>query len=248
MTEDGDSSDAAGDGSDGGEDEAEILGMYEGSESPQADTTVDSSESTPQHDGTSRETDRAGSAKSDGPESGFDGDSPEPRFDAPLIEPGGGEDPETAYGTFYVKHAEETAVTLHEVETSQIFTLIENPGFERHDIVEASLVAQPPMEVSYRIADLDAHYSVPVERSPESPTSHVQDLADDLAVGESLPIARQGAGEIHILKVDPDMVDHTAEELLDDELTYKNAARYGVGRVEIRTHDADGIVSIRYLP
>jgi hypothetical protein len=170
-----------------------------------------------------------------------------PRFDAPLVDEGGGP-PDTASGTFYVKFAEESAVTLHEVDTGQIFTLIENPGVEAHDIIEASLVAQPPMEVSYRVDEMDDQYSIPVETSPEPPTSHVQDIAMDLSFGESLAIDREGEGEIHILRIEPDDVGQVAEELHSDELTYKNAARYAVGRVEIRTDDEDGIVSIRYLP
>jgi len=170
-----------------------------------------------------------------------------PDFEDQLVEAGGG-DPETATGTFYVKHAEDSSVTLHEVESGQIFTLVENPGFERHDIVEASLVAQPPMEVSYLTDEVVDHYSVPVETSRERPTSHVQELATELETGESVAIAREGEGEIHILRVDPDDVEHTAEELHEDELPYKNAARYGVGRVEIRTDGEAGIVSVRYLP
>ncbi len=170
-----------------------------------------------------------------------------PRFDAPLVDEGGGP-PDTAAGTFYVKYAEESAVTLHEVESGQIFTLIENPGVEAHDIIEASLVAQPPMEVSYLVDEMDDHYSIPVETSPEPPTSHVRDIAMDLDFGESIPIDREGEGEIHILRIEPDDVERVADELHTDELTYKNAARYAVGRVEIRTDDEDGVVSIRYLP
>lgn len=169
-----------------------------------------------------------------------------PRFDAPLMDEGGG--PESAAGTFYVKYANETAVTLHDINSSQIFTLIENPGLEPRDIVEATLVAQPPMEVSYLIDELEAHYTIPVEVSEEPPTEHVREIALQLDAMEAVAVEREGEGEIHVLRVEPEDVEQTAEELPEDEMTYKNAARYGVDRVEIRTDEDDGFVSIRYLP
>lgn len=174
-----------------------------------------------------------------------DTDGPSVNLDAPVGEDTA--DPETATGIFYVKYATDVSVTLHEVDTGQIFTLIENPGVEDHDIIEASLVAQPPMEVSYLVEDLEDHYTVPVETSPEPPTRQVQEIADDMDDMEAVAIDREGEGEIHILRVDPDNVTQTAEELHEDEMTYKNAARYGIDRVEIRT-DERGVVSVRYLP
>ena len=166
-------------------------------------------------------------------------------LDAPVGQ--GTTEPETLTGTFYVKFATDSSVTLHEVDTGQIVTLIENPGFENHDIVEASLVAQPPMEVSYLVEDLEDRYTVPVETSPEPPTRQVQEIAAEMDEMEAAAIDREGEGEIHILRVAPDNIERTAEELHEDEMTYKNAARYGVSRVEIRT-DESGIVSVRYLP
>lgn len=168
---------------------------------------------------------------------------------APKIEPGGGE-PETVTGTFYVKHAEEISATLHEVDTAQICTLTENPGLERHEIVEATLESQPPMGVSYLIEKLESQYTIPVEHSTESPTKHVRDVATgELDVGDAVAIEREGKGEIHILRVEPSQTADTAAELRDDEMTYKNAARYDeVSRVEIRTDEDEGIVSIRYMP
>jgi len=181
-------------------------------------------------------TDSAGTGDTDVPPGGLD---------APV-----GQDatePETVTGTFYVKFATDSSVTLHEVDTGQIVTLIENPGFENHEIVEASLVAQPPMEVSYLVEELEDRYTVPVETSPEPPTRQVQEIAAEMDEMEAAAIDREGEGEIHILRVDPDNVERTADELHEDEMTYKNAARYGVNRVEVRT-DESGIVSVRYLP
>ena len=155
--------------------------------------------------------------------------------------------PETVTGIFYVKHATDASVTLHDVDTAQIFTLTENPGFETHDIVEASLVAQPPMEVAYLVDELEAHYAVPVETSPEPPTRQVQDTAAEMDPTEAAVVERAGEGEIHILRVEPDAVEQTVADLGEDEMTHKTAASCGVERVEIRT-DESGIVSVRYLP
>jgi hypothetical protein len=238
MTED---SDTDGESNASGDEDEELLGMYEQSGETEGGMFDVSEADTPAGAGTDAGEAESADAASD------DEEQDSPRFDAPLVDEGGGP-PDTATGTFYVKFAEESAVTLHEVDTGQIFTLIENPGVEAHDIIEASLVAQPPMEVSYRVDEMDDQYSIPVETSPEPPTSHVQDIAMDLSFGESLAIDREGEGEIHILRIEPDDVGQVAEELHSDELTYKNAARYAVGRVEIRTDDEDGIVSIRYLP
>lgn len=180
-----------------------------------------------------------------GGENGEDTDGTSVQLDAPVGEQPS--EPETASGTFYVKYATDVSVTLHEVNTGQIFTLIENPGVENHDIVEATLEAQPPMEVSYLVDELETIYTVPVETSPEPPTRQVEQIADEMDEMEAAAIDREGEGEIHILRVASDNVEQTAEELHEDEMTYKNAARYGVNRVEIRT-DESGIVSVRYLP
>lgn len=187
------------------------------------------------------ETDTAGES-----EANSDDGSPPPGFDSPLMD--APEEPETSAGTFYVKFAEESAVTLHEVTTGQIFTLVENPGFERHEIIEAVLVAQPPMQVSYLIEELQSHRSIPVETSAETPTRQVLEMGREMDVGQAVAIDREGDGEIHILRVDPAETTRTAEEIHDDEMTYKNAARYDIERVEVRTDDSEGIVSIRYLP
>lgn len=155
--------------------------------------------------------------------------------------------PETASGTFYVNDATDVSVTLQDVDTGQVLTLTENPGVEDHDILEASLVAEPPIEVSYLVEELEATYTIPVETSAEPPTRQVRETADEMEEMEAVAIDREGEGEIHILRVAQDSVEQTAQELHEDEMTRKNAARYGVDRVEIRT-DEDGIVSVRYLP
>ncbi|SDJ63188.1 hypothetical protein SAMN05216226_106111 [Halovenus aranensis] len=188
--------------------------------------------------------DQAGDDQTDTDES-----SPGSNLEAPTVEPGGG-DLEEVTGTFYVKYAQDESVTLHEVDTAQICTLIENPGLKRHEIIEGTVKQQPPMGVSYLIEELDDQYSIPVEHSSEAPTTHVYEIAtEELDEGDAIAIEREGKGEIHILNVDAEQTEDTVAELRDDETTYKNAARYSdVSRVEIRTDDDDGVVSIRYMP
>lgn len=211
----------------------------------------------------SEETDRVGDSPdavaADSPEaeppespSGGEGVGPKNRlmgqgFDEPLVSAGNGE-PEQSTGTFYVKHVEETATTLHEIHTSQVYVVIENPNLEPGEILEASLIAQPPMELSYRFNELTSRRTIPVEISDLEPTQKVRDIAGQMDVGEAVAIEREGEGEIHILTVEPGQAGERAEEVSEDETTYKNAGRYEVDRVEIRTGEDEGIVSIRYLP
>jgi hypothetical protein len=158
------------------------------------------------------------------------------------------EEPERTTGRFYVKHTEDVAVTLHDIETTEIVTLVENPGLETHQILDATLVGKQPIEVSYVIDEIHDQQTIPVEYSDEPPTRQVQRLVTDMETGQAAAIEREGEGEIHILHVEPGETGDAAGELDDDETTYKNAARYGVNRVEIRTDEDEGIVSIRYLP
>lgn len=183
----------------------------------------------------------------DNDEETLDDEEPTGTYGQPSGDDGNGSESEPATGSFYVKHAADGSVTLQDIDTAQIFTLTENPGFETHEIVEASLVAQPPMELSYVVDELETSYTVPVETSPEPPTRQVRETAAEMDPTEAVVIEREGEGEIHVLRVEPDAVVQTTEELHEDEMTYKNAARSGVERVEIRT-DESGIVSVRYLP
>jgi len=166
--------------------------------------------------------------------------------DAPISDEEAPPEPES--GVFYVKYAEDAAATLHEVDSSQIYTVLQHPEFERHEIVEATLIAVPPMEVSYTIDELHSRRTVPVETSPERPTKQARDIAADMEEGQAAAIDREGEGEIHILRINPDWTERTVDELFEDETTYKNAARYGIDRVEIRADEEEGVVAVRYLP
>jgi len=167
---------------------------------------------------------------------------------APLLGDDEGEEMEEVTSRFYVKHTEDVAVTLHEIDSEQIYTLIENPGLETHQILDATIAENPPLGVSYVLEEIHSEETIPVEYSDEPPTRQVQQIVTDMEHGQAVAIEREGEGEIHVLHVDPDDTADAAEGIDDDETTYKNAARYGIDRVEVRTDEEEGIVSIRYLP
>ncbi|WP_254272376.1 DUF5812 family protein [Haloarcula marina] len=152
----------------------------------------------------------------------------------------------TKDGTFLVTHADDESVTLRDVADSQVLTLSENPGLDVGTVVEATVEPEPPMEVTYTVADLRDERTIPVERTDLEPTAQAKDLAADQPVGDLTTRERAGEGEIHVLTVDEDGADAAADEVVDDEATLARAARLGVDRVEVRT--ATGVVSVRYLP
>jgi len=149
-------------------------------------------------------------------------------------------------GTFLVTHADEESVTVRDVVDSQVLTLSENPGLEAGTVVEATLEAEPPMEVTYAVAELAAEHAIPVDVVELEPTQQAKDLAADQPVGELTTQERAGTGELHVLTVPDSEAAATAEEIAADEETVARAGRLGVDRVEIRT--ASGVVSVRYLP
>ena len=149
-------------------------------------------------------------------------------------------------GTFLVTHADEESVTVRDVVDSQVLTLSENPGLEAGTVVEATLEAEPPMEVTYAVAELAAEHAIPVDVVELEPTQQAKDLAADQPVGELTTQERAGPGELHVLTVPDSEAAATAEEIAADEETVARAGRLGVDRVEIRT--ASGVVSVRYLP
>lgn len=148
-------------------------------------------------------------------------------------------------GTFLVTHADEESAVLRDVADSQVHTLTENPGVESGEVVEGRIAPEPPMEVAWRLVAVEERRTVPVERSPEPPTRHEQELAAD-EVGELVTADRAGEGELHVLRVPNGRTDQAAADVVEDETTISRAARLGVSRVEVRAED--GVVSVRYLP
>lgn len=152
-----------------------------------------------------------------------------------------------AEGTFVVTHAGDASAVLKDVDGGQVHTLEENPGVTPGDVLDATLSPEPPLEVTWRVVDVERRRSVTVEESREPPTRQERDLAAGQATGELARQERAGTGEIHVLRVPPGETDEAVTEIREDEATLARAARMpGVNRVEIRA--GSGVVSVRYLP
>jgi hypothetical protein len=149
-------------------------------------------------------------------------------------------------GTFLVTHSDEASAVLQDVTDSQVHTLATNPGVEVGEILEATLEPEPPMEVTWRVAELHSQRTIPVEQSEEPPTQLARDLAADQPVGELTTRERAGEGEFHVLTVPPEETATSVSDVMDDPETRARAARLDVARVEVRADD--GVVSVRYLP
>lgn len=146
--------------------------------------------------------------------------------------------------TFLVTDADEETATLRDVTDQQVVTLSENPGLASEDAIEATVEAEPPLEVAYRIVEIERQWQIPVERSDLEPTTLSTDIAAEQDVGEITRRERAGEGEFHVLTV-PD-AEAAAADVIEDVATLERAARLGVDRVEVRVDD--GLVSVRYLP
>ncbi len=159
-------------------------------------------------------------------------------------------DPAASVGRFLVTHADGDSAVLKDVESGQVHTLGENPGVEEHDVIEATVAPEPPMEVTWRVTEVRERRSLRVEESDEPPTAHERDLASEGEVGDLVRRERAGEGEIHVLTVPPEEVEAAVADVLDDEGTLARAARLGVARVEVRsaTTEDRGVVSVRYMP
>jgi hypothetical protein len=149
-------------------------------------------------------------------------------------------------GRFLVTHVDEGSAVLKDVDRGQVHTLGEHPGVEVGDVVEGTVEPEPPMEVTYRLVDVENRRSLTVEESPEPPTAQEREIAADQPEGELTQRERAGEGELHVLTVPEAETEAAVEDVLDDEATLVRAARLGVERVEVRSED--GVVSVRYLP
>ena len=154
--------------------------------------------------------------------------------------------PEEKTGTFLVTHADEESAVLRDVTDGQVHTLAGNPDLAVEEVLEATLEPEPPMEVTWRIVEVEANRTIPAETSSEGPTRLAREIAADQPVGDVTRQERAGEGELHVISVPPERTDDAAAELCEDEATLSRAARLGVDRVEVRADD--GVVSVRYLP
>jgi hypothetical protein len=150
-------------------------------------------------------------------------------------------------GVFVVTEADEGSAVLRDANDGQVLALSANPGFERHEVVDATVAPEPPLDVAYRVVEERRRWTVTVEESPEPPTTQARELAGEQGVGEVTVRDRAGTGELHVLTVPEDRTAAAVADVLDDaEGRVTTAARLGVERVEVRS--APGVVVVRYLP
>lgn len=163
-------------------------------------------------------------------------------------------------GTFLVTNVDEEAATLREVHDGQVITLTDGAvpedavvdsdaeagTLKPNEVLEATVAPEPPLEVAYQLHDVESRRPIPVEESPESPTTMAQEIAAEQGEGEVTREERAGEGEIHVLTVPTERTESAVADVIEDEETVARAARLGVNRVSIRADD--GVVSVRYLP
>ncbi len=149
--------------------------------------------------------------------------------------------------TFLVTHAESDSAVVKDVHDGQVHTLASNPGLAVDDAIEAIVAPDPPLNVTYRVIEVDDRRSLSIEESEEPPTVHERELAADQPVGELTREPRAGTGEIHVLTPPEEATEQAVDDVLEDrETTLSRAARLGVNRVEIRSEP--GLISVRYMP
>ncbi|MDS0478685.1 DUF5812 family protein [Natrinema sp. 1APR25-10V2] len=151
-------------------------------------------------------------------------------------------------GTFVVTHAEDESAVVRDVETAQVHTLASNPGLEVHDVLEATVAPEPPLEVAWEVIDVAERRSIDLVDSDLEPTQQEKELAAAADVGDLVQEERAGTGEIHVFRVPEGDVEPAARDVLEDEETIARAARLEAVRVEVRRSADDGVLSVRYLP
>lgn len=155
-------------------------------------------------------------------------------------------DGRTETGTFLVTHVDEASAVLRDVDDAEVHTLGEPADLSVHEVLEATLAAEPPMAVTWTIESVTDRRTVETAESQESPTTLARDLAAEQDVGDVTRHERAGEGEVHVLTVPEERTDAAVTDVLDDEETLARAARLGAERVEVRSEP--GLVSVRYLP
>ncbi|WP_435364909.1 DUF5812 family protein [Haloarchaeobius sp. DYHT-AS-18] len=150
--------------------------------------------------------------------------------------------------TFLVTEADEGSAVLRDVDTGQIHTLGENDGYERHQVLGATIAPVPPMEVVWEVVEEDYCHTIELVDSDLSPTTQAMEIAEGLETGDIERVERAGTGEIHVLSVPPEQTEQAAADVLEDPETVARAARVNAIRVEVRRSVEDGVLNVRYLP
>jgi hypothetical protein len=150
-------------------------------------------------------------------------------------------------GTFLVTAADDGSAVLTDVDDGQVHPLAANPGVETGEAVAGTIVAEPPLETTWRLVESTEQWAIDIEESDESATSLARDVAAAQDAGEMSRRERAGTGEIHVITVPEDGTDAAVADVLEDATGLRSrAARLGVSRVVVRS--APGVVSVRYLP
>lgn len=150
---------------------------------------------------------------------------------------------EDVTGRFLVTEADEASAVLSLVETGRLFTLAANPDLDAGDVVEATLSAEGPLGVTWRVVEIADRWRPAVEVGEEPPGRRARSLANASDVGELVEADVDGA-RLHVVAVDPERTEAAMADVAADQTTRRVAARLDARRVEVR--GADGVVSIRY--
>lgn len=150
--------------------------------------------------------------------------------------------------TFLVTHADADSAVLKDVTDTEVHTLAENPGLDVDDALDATLTSVEPLDVAWKVVEVDDRRPLTVGESDEPPTSQEREIAAAQEEGEVTTRERAGVGELHVLTIPSGTVADAVADVLDDEATLVRAARLGVNRVEVRSDAEAGVVSVRYLP
>lgn len=168
-------------------------------------------------------------------------------IDEPDAAAEGETDGEAVAGTFLVTHADDESAVLRDADTGQVHTLSENPDLDAGTVIEATVVPEPPMGVTYDVREITDRQEVTVRASGETPTTQARDIAAEQSVGEVTRQERAGDGELHVLTVPDDRTEIAVDDVVNDrETRLLQAARAGASLVEVRSEA--GVVSVRYLP
>lgn len=151
-------------------------------------------------------------------------------------------------GTFVVTSADADAAVFRDVTSGQVHTLDSNPDVSERDVVEATIEAEPPMEVVWSVAEIETRREIEILDSDLSPTRQAHEIAAEQSVGDVERVERAGTGEIHVISVPPEETPAAAADVVEDLATLERAARLDAVRVEVRSDVDEGILNVRYLP
>lgn len=145
-------------------------------------------------------------------------------------------------GTFLVTEADDAAV-LRDVETGQVHALGSNPGVQRGTVLDATIAAEPPLDVTWAVETVHERRQVTVERASDRPVDGAFDAVAGHDPGDLVELDTDDVA-CHALVVPVERTEDAAEDVATDEATLTRAARLGATTVVVRA--ADGVVTVRY--